>query len=72
MTNIIILCLANYFRLLKIDLDTLASTADNGSSNKYISASSYNALAKLNLAFYPPDKVSPFSPIIVLSPFSIL
>lgn len=48
---------------------TFESTADNGSSNKYKSANEYNALAKLNLALYPPDKLAPFSPISVLSPY---
>lgn len=46
-------------------LPTCTSTALSGSSNKIISGSSYTALAKLILAFYPPDKLIPFSPIIV-------
>ena len=53
---------------VNIFLATFASTADNGSSNKYKSDNAYNALAKLNLALYPPDRLAPFSPIYVLSP----
>ncbi len=41
------------------------------SSNKkrFVSSLKYKALAKLTLAFYPPLKLIPFSPIIVLSPY---
>lgn len=37
-----------------------------------MSASEYKALAKLILAFYPPDRVWPLSPIIVLTPKGIV
>jgi hypothetical protein len=53
---------------VNIFLATLASTADNGSSNRYKSGNAYKALAKLNLALYPPERFAPFSPIYVKSP----
>ena len=53
-----------------ICLATFASTAEIGSSSRYMSAFAYKALAKANLAFWPPDKVVPFYPSIVPSPFS--
>jgi hypothetical protein len=68
-TSILVLY-ANLSRmtLLIIFFLTLASKADIGSSIKYISLSEYTALARLILAFYPPLKLIPFSPISVRSP----
>ena len=54
--------------LSNICLPTSLSTALSGSSNKKTSPSSYKALAKLTLAFWPPLKVTPLSPTMVLSP----
>ncbi len=51
-------------------LGTLEYTAEIGSSNKYISASEYRALAKFSLDFWPPDNVIPLLPTKVSSPFS--
>jgi len=39
------------------------------SSNKYISALEYNALANDILLLWPPDKDTPFSPIWVFYPY---
>jgi len=50
-------------------IPTYASKALKGSSKIYISESLYIALAIEILAFWPPDKLRPFSPISVLSPF---
>ena len=47
---------------------TFASRADIGSSIRMRDLSAYTALAKLILAFYPPLRVIPFSPISVSSP----
>ena len=49
---------------------TPGSSALKGSSSKYISALEYNALAKLILAFYPPDIFIPRSPNLVSDPSS--
>ena len=57
------------FYLSNSFFETLASTALKGSSNKYICASLYKALATLSLALWPPLKFMPFSPICVFSPF---
>ena len=55
-------------RLTNIFFLTLASNAAKGSSIRNISLDEYKALARLTLAFYPPDKLTPFSPISVASP----
>ena len=55
-------------QLLKRVAATSGSTAERGSSNNTISALEYNALAKLILAFYPPEILTPLSPMTVLSP----
>ncbi|CAL6013608.1 Hypothetical_protein [Hexamita inflata] len=47
---------------------TCASTAESGSSSKYISASLQTALARDILALYPPLKVTPLPPTSVRSP----
>lgn len=47
---------------------TSGSTAERGSSSKIISASEYMALARLILAFCPPETLTPLSPIIVSTP----
>ena len=52
-------------------LATFASTALNGSSNNKICASLYTALANPILAFCPPLKLMPFSPMMVFSAFGI-
>ena len=61
-----------YIPLINIDLPTNISTDERGSSNKNISASFflYKLRAKPTLIFCPPDKLAPFSPISVLSPFA--
>eukprot|EP00601_Ochromonadales_sp_CCMP2298_P000775 CAMPEP_0173187016 /NCGR_PEP_ID=MMETSP1141-20130122/10460_1 /TAXON_ID=483371 /ORGANISM="non described non described, Strain CCMP2298" /LENGTH=70 /DNA_ID=CAMNT_0014110777 /DNA_START=174 /DNA_END=386 /DNA_ORIENTATION=+ len=46
---------------------TCASTAERGSSNTYKSASAYTALARLILAFCPPEMLMPLSPTSVSS-----
>ena len=48
---------------LKINFPTWASTAESGSSNKYMSASEYVALAKLTLCFWPPLRFRPYDSI---------
>ena len=48
--------------------ELIGSTLDIGSSNKYISASLYIALAKLILAFWPPEIFCPLDEISVISP----
>ena len=53
---------------LKRFIPTYASNALKGSSKINISESLYIALAIANLAFCPPDKFTPFSPISVWSP----
>ena len=55
-------------QLLKREEATSGSTAERGSSSKNISAFEYIALAKLILAFYPPEILTPLSPIIVFIP----
>lgn len=45
-----------------------ASTALNGSSKRYISASWYNARASWTRCFCPPLRFTPLSPMIVWSP----
>jgi hypothetical protein len=57
--------------LLNITLATLESTADKGSSKRYMSLSEYKALAKDSLALYPPLSLTPFSPTNVESPSGI-
>ncbi len=52
---------------LNIFFLTLASRADIGSSMSIISLSEYTALARLTLAFWPPLRFIPFSPISVRS-----
>mmetsp|Transcript_44003 Transcript_44003/g.101559 ORF Transcript_44003/g.101559 Transcript_44003/m.101559 type:complete len:115 (-) Transcript_44003:187-531(-) len=48
---------------------TCASTAAKGSSRRYSAAPLYAALAKATLAFCPPDRLRPRSPISVSAPF---
>lgn len=51
-----------YFNIVSSikNLPTWTSTALNISSNKYMSLFEYRALAKPILAFWPPDKLTPF------------
>lgn len=53
---------------VKMELATSGSTALNGSSSNTISESEYKALAKLILAFCPPEMLVPLSPMTVSSP----
>mmetsp|Transcript_34519 Transcript_34519/g.100156 ORF Transcript_34519/g.100156 Transcript_34519/m.100156 type:complete len:85 (+) Transcript_34519:527-781(+) len=50
-------------------LETSESTALSGSSSNRISAFAYTARARDTRCFWPPDRVTPFSPISVASPF---
>mmetsp|Transcript_18265 Transcript_18265/g.18339 ORF Transcript_18265/g.18339 Transcript_18265/m.18339 type:complete len:84 (+) Transcript_18265:2460-2711(+) len=52
----------------KMCCPTWASTADRGSSSRYISAFRYTALARATRAFCPPDRLIPLSPISVSTP----
>ena len=63
----ILVFLDNWFKIhfSKINFPTWASTALKGSSKIIISLYEYIALAKLSLAFYPPERLIPFSPISV-------
>ena len=53
---------------LNIFFFTFESSAEIGSSIKQISELPQTARARLTLAFYPPDRLIPFSPISVISP----